>query len=163
MIIADSDSDEDATANDKILRVPGKRSIDEQLGGAAYRDTLVSVDGFTRNPNGTIKFHKDTKKRRKEEMEMGDMDLDAPEEQSKSGFGPERTKKRKEARVGQEFKAKARNASVYLITTHTFLAGWRGCKEEWGGPLCLPDARSSGRREEGTREGENFHSREAIV
>jgi ribosomal RNA-processing protein 12 len=106
MIIADSDSD--TPTNNKAERRPSKPSIDEQLAGAAYKDTLVSVDGFTRNPNGTIKFHKDTKKRRKEEMEMGDMEIDTPEEYSKGGVGPERTKKKNEARIGQEFKAKVR-------------------------------------------------------
>ena len=97
MIIGESDSDEE---------VPERPSAEDELAGAAYKDTLVSVDGFTRNPNGTIKFHKDTKKRRKEEMEMGDMEIDEPH--SKGSVGPERTKKRKDARIGQEFKAKVR-------------------------------------------------------
>lgn len=95
MIIGDSDSEEETST---------KPSTQDHLAGAAYKDTLVSVDGFTRNPNGTIKFHKDTKKRRKEEMEMGDMEVDVPEHSG--GVGPERTKKRKDARIGQEFKAK---------------------------------------------------------
>ena len=110
MIITDSDSD--TTTNNKTSRMPSRHSIDEQLAGAAYKDTLVSVDGFTRNPNGTIKFHKDTKKRRKEEMEMGDMEIDTPEDQSKSGVGPERTKESKNPRIGQEFKAKVRNVPL---------------------------------------------------
>jgi ribosomal RNA-processing protein 12 len=126
MIISDSDSD--ATTNKKTP----KHSIDEQLAGAAYKDTLVSVDGFTRNPNGTIKFHKDTKKRRKEEMEMGDMEIDALEAQPKGGVGPERTKKRKEARIGQEFKAKVRNVTSQVIFANGSTAGWWGCEEEWG-------------------------------
>lgn len=103
MIIGDSDSDEGET---------NKPSVEDRLAGAAYKDTLVSVDGFTRNPNGTIKFHKDTKKRRKEEMEMGDMEVDDLEPRSKGGVGPERTKKRKDIRVGQEFKAKRAGGDV---------------------------------------------------
>jgi len=114
MIIADSDSDNDAVTNKKT----SMPSTDEQLVGAAYKDTLVSVDGFTRNPSGAIKFHKDTKKRRKEEMEeMGDMEIDDPQEghHSKGGVGPERTKKRKEVRIGQEFKAKVRDTVLSAL------------------------------------------------
>jgi ribosomal RNA-processing protein 12 len=102
MIIADSDSDVGANTS----KLSTKPSVNDALAGAAYRETLVSVDGFTRNPNGTIKFHKDTKKRRKEEMEM-EMDVDVDDATGKKhAAGPHRTPKKKPARVGQEFKAK---------------------------------------------------------
>lgn len=105
MIIADSESDSDARGKARA----SKPSTEDALAGAAYKETLVSVDGFTRNPNGTIKFHKDTKKRRKEEMEMDvDMEVDDAAKNKQSSAGPQRTPKKKPARLGQEFKAKAR-------------------------------------------------------
>ena len=69
----------------------------------AYKESIVSVDGFTRGPNGRVKFNKDTKKRRREAIEEDLVDMDASE------IGPKRTKK-KEGRtqgLGSEFKAKA--------------------------------------------------------
>jgi hypothetical protein len=71
--------------------MPSKHSIDEQLTRAVHKYTLVSVDGFTRNPNGIIKFHKDNKAERK--METGDMEIDTPEDQSKGNVGPEQSEK----------------------------------------------------------------------
>ena len=70
------------------------------IGGAAYHEALTSIDGFTRGPNGRIKFNKDTKKRR---MEEDAMDLDAcdmPSEKVK------KSKRKDEPKFGNEFKAK---------------------------------------------------------
>jgi ribosomal RNA-processing protein 12 len=103
MVIADSESDSDAG----VIEAKKKSSLNDALAGAAYKETLLSVDGFTRNPNGRIKFHKDTKKQRQEEMDMDvDMDPDDATGRKRSGAGPQRTPKRKPARLGQEFKAK---------------------------------------------------------
>jgi ribosomal RNA-processing protein 12 len=103
MIIADSESESDAG----VSEAKRKPSVNDALAGAAYNETMVSVDGFRRNPNGTIKFHKDTKKQRKEEMNMDvDMDPDDAAGNKRSSLGPQRTPKKKLAKLGQEFKAK---------------------------------------------------------
>ncbi|KAH8107256.1 ribosomal RNA-processing protein 12 [Cristinia sonorae] len=80
---------------------------EEDVAGAAYREAITSADGFTRGPNGKIKFNKDTKKRRHENMEedveMGDA------EASSAAKGP----KRKSAKtLGHEFKAKKAGGDV---------------------------------------------------
>ena len=43
----------------------GEPSALGNVAGAAYRESIASVDGFSRGPNGRIKFNKDTKKRRR--------------------------------------------------------------------------------------------------
>ena len=93
MIIGDGNSDEE---------VPQSRHRPEHMDANSYKESLTSVNGFTRGLNGRIKFHKDTKKRRREEMSEDDVemaDTAADEVVSKS-------KKRNEIKVGQEFKAK---------------------------------------------------------
>jgi hypothetical protein len=70
------------------------------VAGTAYKESMTSVDGFTRGTNGKVKFNKDTKKRRREEAEDVEMeDVEA---------GPRKKDKKKapEPRVGQEFRAK---------------------------------------------------------
>ena len=44
-------------------------AMEEDVAGAAYKESLTSVDGFTRGPHGRVKFNKDTKKRRRENEE----------------------------------------------------------------------------------------------
>jgi hypothetical protein len=94
MIIHDNDTDADAT---EVL-------VAGDVAGTAYRETLTSVDGFTRGPNGRIKFNKDTKKRRREEDAM-DVDVD-PQEKS---LGKHKKTKKDESKFGHEFKAKVSN------------------------------------------------------
>jgi ribosomal RNA-processing protein 12 len=90
------DSDFDSDTEDTTL--PGA-----DVAGGAYHETVISVDGFTRRPNGQIKFNKDTKKRRREndgveDVEMGDVE---------PGSGKSKKNKRKsEVKLGHEFKAK---------------------------------------------------------
>lgn len=96
----------------------GKMVIDEENGqedepmgedvaGTAYRETLTSADGFTRGPNGRIKFNKDTKKRRREENDNEDVDMvDAQPSSAK------KEKKRHDPKLGHEFKAKVRGYSI---------------------------------------------------
>lgn len=76
---------------------------EEDVAGVAYREAITSADGFTRGPNGKIKFNKDTKKRRHEAMEADDVEMgDAEESRGKDH-------KRKAAKsLGHEFKAKVR-------------------------------------------------------
>ena len=49
-------------------------AMEEDVAGAAYKESLTSVDGFTRGPNGRVKFNKDTKKRRREEGDGEDVE-----------------------------------------------------------------------------------------
>lgn len=89
MIIGEADEDEDAAMEDDVA-------------GVAYRETMTSADGFTRGPNGRVRFNKDTKKRRREDDDAEDvemMDLDGS-----AGRKPE--KKRPQPKLGHEFKAK---------------------------------------------------------
>lgn len=92
IVIDDSDSDDEINA----------QATD--VAGTAYRENITSVDGFTRGPNGRIKFNKDTKKRRLEEanmedVEMGDVDESTPKSKKIK-------KKKSEVKLGHEFKAK---------------------------------------------------------
>ena len=96
MIIDEDNSDEEVSQS---AHKP------EYMDANSYKESLTSVHGFTRGLNGRIKFHKDTKKRRREEMseddvEMADTTLEEVVSKSKN------EKKRNEIRVGQEFKAK---------------------------------------------------------
>ena len=77
---------------------------EEDVEGTAYKEALTSADGFTRGRNGVVKFNKDTKKRRRENAEMDDGDV----EMADATATLDRKQKRKKSvvRVGQEFKAK---------------------------------------------------------
>ncbi|KAL4254252.1 RRP12 family protein [Abortiporus biennis] len=81
--------------------------MEEDVTGTAYRETITSADGFTRGPNGKIKFNKDTKKRRRAEadddVEMGDVE---------EGGGTKKSKKKAEPTFGREFKAKKAGGDV---------------------------------------------------
>ncbi|KAF7306090.1 rRNA processing protein [Mycena chlorophos] len=82
----------------------------DDIAGAAYRETLTSVDGFTRGPNGRVKFNKDTKKRRRDaddgdgDVEMGDGEGD--------GAGNKAKKVKAAPKFGHEFKAKKAGGDV---------------------------------------------------
>ena len=76
---------------------------EEDVAGTAYREAVTSADGFTRGPNGKIKFNKDTKKRRHDILEdTDDIEMKDPESQV------ERTPRKKKAAkpLGHDFKAK---------------------------------------------------------
>jgi ribosomal RNA-processing protein 12 len=79
---------------------------DEMIVGNAYKESMTSVDGFSRGAGGRIKFNKDTKKRRREENE-NDEDVRMADAENISA---ERKKNKKigksEPRFGHEFKAK---------------------------------------------------------
>jgi len=97
-MIIDGDVDSDA---EKI--VPQNAATD--VAGTAYRESITSVDGFTRGPNGRIKFNKDTKKRRRDEEAIQDVEMADVDELS-SGGRPKKPKKNVDPKFGHEFKAK---------------------------------------------------------
>ena len=93
-----------------VIDEEGEEAIDQEayeIEGNAYKETLTSVDGFTRGPNGRIKFNKDTKKRRREEEQMEDVEMGDAEQVSTAK--PKKAKKQ-EPRLGHEFKAKVRSS-----------------------------------------------------
>ncbi|CAG8760832.1 3809_t:CDS:2, partial [Acaulospora colombiana] len=105
-IIIDEETDSDVP--EKAKRAT-KQNPEDLLAGAAYKENLVSVDGFTRNPNGTIKFHKDTKKRRREEMEMADGDIEMEDASAAAGVN------------GQLDKAKNRFDDFTVLGCHKWI------------------------------------------
>ncbi|KAF9227367.1 NUC173-domain-containing protein [Gyrodon lividus] len=95
----DSDSDIEVSA----------RKTTKDVAGSAYRESLTSVDGFARGPNGRIKFNKDTKKRRREnEDDGGDIEMADAETLTEA----KKNKRRSEVKLGHEFKAKKSGGDV---------------------------------------------------
>lgn len=84
-------------------------SIGDELAGAAYKEQMTTVDGFTRGPNGKVKFNKNTKKRRAEEARDEDVEM-ADGSAPPASSGPESKKKKRQepVQLGAEFKAKVR-------------------------------------------------------
>lgn len=65
---------------------------------------MTSVDGFTRDTKGHVKFNKDTKKRRRENEEAGlDEDITMTDQTTEKH---KKAKRKNPLKVGQEFKAK---------------------------------------------------------
>ncbi|KAG2119918.1 NUC173 domain-containing protein [Suillus discolor] len=84
------------------------RKAAKDVAGSAYRESMTSVDGFTRGPNGRIKFNKDTKKRRREnEDEDGDVEM-----ADGAATTPKKHKRPAEPKFGHEFKAKKAGGDV---------------------------------------------------
>jgi len=103
VINEDSDSDIEASS----------RKAAKDIAGSAYKESMTSVDGFTRGPNGRIKFNKDTKKRRREnEDEDGDVEM---ADGGATGTA-KKNKKRTEPKIGHEFKAKVGGLLRLVIT-----------------------------------------------
>lgn len=103
MIIDDEGADDDETVRQ------------QDVAGTAYRETITSVDGFTRGLNGQVKFNKDTKKRRRENDEMEDVEMadgEAPVVKSK------KNKRKTDIKFGHEFKAKVVPPHVELDCTY---------------------------------------------
>ena len=91
---------------------------EDDVAGTAYREQMTSVDGFTRGPNGQVKFNKNTKKRRAEEAQDGDVEM---ADASTLGAAPAEHKKKQRTepvRLGQEFKAKVR--CLIVLTPNVF-------------------------------------------
>ena len=120
-MMIDSDSGSEAEANVKRAGT--------DVAGSAYRESITSVDGFTRGPNGRIKFNKDTKKRRRENDEAEDVEMADGE----AGSGKnKKNKQRSEVKLGHEFKAKVIifAYSVGVMVTHSSslnTESWRRC------------------------------------
>jgi ribosomal RNA-processing protein 12 len=79
----------------------------EDVVGTAYRESMQSVDGFTRGANGRIKFNKDTKKRRRENAE-DDEDVEMVD----TTHHGKKAKRKPQEKLGKEFKAKVCSISV---------------------------------------------------
>ncbi|KIK67172.1 hypothetical protein GYMLUDRAFT_37225 [Collybiopsis luxurians FD-317 M1] len=94
MVIDESDGEEDA-----------QNAPDNDVSGTAYRESITSVDGFTRGPNGRVKFNKDTKKRRRENEDLDLMDVDETDKSQKQ-------KRKMLVKLGSEFKAKRAGGDV---------------------------------------------------
>lgn len=107
-MVIDSDSDDAAEPD-----------ADARLAGEAYRETITSVDGFTRDARGRVKFHKDTKKRRRDADDNGENeDVDMADVSAGAGAGVEggknkKAKRKNSVKIGQEFKAKV-SLSLFL-------------------------------------------------
>lgn len=90
---------------------------DEGDGGApddAYKESLTSADGFTRGPNGRVKFNKDTKKRRRENAD-NDEDVEMGDADAASG---KKSKRRSDVKLGHEFRSKVRSCELFLSPLH---------------------------------------------
>lgn len=84
------------------------RKAAKDVAGSAYRESITSVDGFTRGPNGRIKFNKDTKKRRREnEDEDGDVEM-----ADGAATATKKNKRPVEPKLGHEFKAKKAGGDI---------------------------------------------------
>lgn len=102
-MIIDEDSDSDAPPSRAQVQV----RKGEEVEGTAYKDSMISVDGFSKTPSGRVKFNKDTKKRRRVEMEDGDAAMDV--DMADATVGDKSSKKKaKDIKLGSEFKAKVR-------------------------------------------------------
>ncbi|KAH7888705.1 armadillo-type protein [Phlebopus sp. FC_14] len=94
--------------SDSDIEVSARKAA-KDVAGSAYRESVTSVDGFTRGPNGRIKFNKDTKKRRRDiEDEDGDVEMADGETPAVS----KNNKRRSELKLGHEFKAKKAGGDV---------------------------------------------------
>ena len=81
----------------------------EDVAGTAYREQMTSADGFTRDARGRVKFNKDTKKRRRENVADEDVDMDR---EADSGVRERPAKRRSDQGIGREFKAKKAGGDV---------------------------------------------------
>ena len=122
MVIDEEDTDSEQTA----------MAASRDVAGSAYKESLTSVDGFTRGANGKVKFNKDTKKRRREnedeDVEMGDV-----EDAQKQGR-PKKAKKKAESDFGKEFKAKKAGGDVKKkgVDPYAYLSLSQAAKKKGG-------------------------------
>ncbi|KAJ7268814.1 ribosomal RNA-processing protein 12 [Mycena haematopus] len=130
----------------------GKMLIDEEgdeaagqpdsavdVAGTAYRESMTSVDGFTRGPNGRVKFNKDTKKRRRENEDAdGDVEMGDGEPGSKN----KKAKRKEEPKFGHEFKAKP----------EYFPESWRGCQKGGVDPYAYMSLSQAAKKSNGRKE-----------
>jgi len=119
----DSDAEERAPQN-----------VAADVAGTAYRESITSVDGFTRGLNGRVKFNKDTKKRRREDDTNQDVEM-ADADELASGSRSKKPKKKTDPKFGHEFKAKKAGGDVkkggvdpyaYMSLSRAAKSGGRG-------------------------------------
>lgn len=111
-MVIDDNSDSDSDAAPARSAKPGAA---EDVEGVAYRESITSVDGFTRGANGRVKFNKNTKKRRRENV--GDEDVEMGDASTPAVLGAKKTRKNSEPRLGHEFKAKVRASTLFSLQT----------------------------------------------
>lgn len=118
MVIDEDEGEEDGEAADDV-----------------YKESLTSTDGFTRGPNGRVKFNKDTKKRRRENAD-NDEDVEMGEADARGG---KKSKRRTDVKLGHEFKAKVRPCNTCLISNLPMsrTESWGRRQEGWCGTICL--------------------------
>lgn len=127
MIIDDGDG-----ANDETMEV------EEDVVGTAYRDSIRSADGFSRGPNGRVRFNKDTKKRRREELEGETEDVEMGDVTANAG---RKSKKHSPEKLGKEFRSKVRASThahcVVATVSDRSTESRRRCQERRDGPICI--------------------------
>jgi len=103
----------DAETGKMIIDGDGKNNeameVEEDVVGTAYRDSIRSIDGFSRGPNGRVKFNKDTKKRRREELEGETEDVEMGDVTANAG---RKSKKHSPEKLGKEFRSKKAGGDV---------------------------------------------------
>ncbi|KII92412.1 hypothetical protein PLICRDRAFT_172507 [Plicaturopsis crispa FD-325 SS-3] len=99
-MVIDEDADSDSGA---------AKAAATDIAGTAYRESITSVDGFTRGANGRVKFNKDTKKRRRENEDVEDVEMG--EADNAAGKG-KKNKRRSDVKLGHEFKAKKAGGDI---------------------------------------------------
>ena len=112
--------------------------VEEDVVGTAYRDSIRSIDGFSRGPNGRVKFNKDTKKRRREELEGETEDVEMGDVAANTG---RKSKKRSPEKLGKEFRSKVRASDrargLIAGVADRSTESRRRCQERWNGSICI--------------------------
>ena len=123
---------DDDEANDETMEV------EEDVVGTAYHDSIRSVDGFSRGPNGRVKFNKDTKKRRREELEGEIEDVEMGDTTVNTG---RKSKKHSPEKVGKEFRSKVRAYNrahpVMARPADRGAESGRRCQARWNRSICI--------------------------
>lgn len=86
----------------------GESDPPTNMTGSAYLENLKSADGFTRGPDGKVKFHKNTKKRQRDDGELEG--AEALQERNQPSVT--KVKRKLEPKFGHEFKAKKAGGDV---------------------------------------------------
>jgi hypothetical protein len=113
-------------------------AVNDDVAGAAYKESITSVDGFTRGAKGRVKFNKDTKKRRRTDEANGDNEDVEMTDAVSSGPPRSNKKSKKEAKLGQEFKAKVSHTGrVRMLIDVCNLECWRRRQKRRRRSICL--------------------------
>jgi ribosomal RNA-processing protein 12 len=109
---------------------PFPKAAATDVAGTAYRECITSVDGFTRGPKGQVKFNNDTKKRRRDNADIGE-DVEMMDGDTGSGKG--KNKRRSDIKLGHEFKAKVKSSALVrlyiLLNDCVITEGGRRCEK----------------------------------